>query len=124
MLSSLMSATLIGMDALEIFVEVDAKRGLPTENIVGLPDTIIRESKSRIRAAIKNSGFEYPIKQYTINLAPADIPKEGAVFDLPIAVGLLRATGQLTDDYQAFFVGELSLTGKIKGIRGILSICE
>ena len=98
--------------------------GLPTEQIVGLPDTVIRESRSRIKAAIKNSGFEYPVRNYTINLAPAEIPKEGAIFDLPIAIGILQATGQLEHIPDAYFVGELSLDGAIKPVRGILSISD
>ncbi|RAP31947.1 hypothetical protein DID76_01760 [Candidatus Marinamargulisbacteria bacterium SCGC AG-414-C22] len=124
MLKTIKSASLLGIDAIEINVEVDCKKGLPTELIVGLPDTVIRESRSRIKAAIKNSGYEYPLRNYTINLAPADLQKEGAVFDLPIAVGLLAVTEQLPTIPNAFFVGELSLNGSVKPIRGIISICE
>ena len=124
MLSRIKSATLLGINALEILVEVDAKQGLPAEHIVGLPDTVIRESRCRIRSAIKNSGFQYPVRHYIINLAPAEIPKEGAVFDLPIAVGILEVTGQIDERPEGFFVGELSLNGDIKSIRGIISICE
>ncbi len=124
MLSLIKSATLLGINAIKIDVEVDAKRGMPIETIVGLPDAVIRESKSRIKTAIKNAGFEYPIKQYTINLAPADIPKEGAIFDLPIAAGLLEANEMIRLPDNCFIVGELSLNGDVKPIKGILSICE
>lgn len=124
MLSRIKSASLFGIDAITITIEVDAAKGLPCENIVGLPDAVIRESKSRIKSAIKNSGFEYPTNAYTINLAPADMPKEGAFFDLPIAAGILEATGQLPELKNLVVVGELSLNGDIKPIRGIISIAE
>lgn len=117
------SATLIGIDAMDIAIEVDASLGLPCENIVGLPDTVIRESKNRIKAAIKNSKFEYPIRAYTINLAPAEIPKEGPLLDLPIAIGILQATQQLPINQTDIFIGELSLNGQVKPIRGVISIC-
>ena len=113
MLSKIKSATLIGINAIEITVEVNCSLGLPAENIVGLPDAVIRESRNRIKTAIKNAGYEYPTRHYTINLAPAEIPKEGAIFDLPIAVGILQATGQLDYIPNAFFVGELSLDGSL-----------
>ena len=125
MLSKLKSAALIGIDAIEISVEVDATRGLPKELFSGLPDTVIRESKDRIRTAIKNTHYYYPPNVYTIHLAPADLPKEGPFFDLPIALGILESTGQLKlPDPNALYIGELSLGGDIRPIRGILSICQ
>jgi len=125
MLSVISSATLIGIDAQLISVEVDAGNGLPSEMIVGLPDMVIKESRNRIKSAIKNSGFAYPVKAYTINLAPAEIRKEGPLFDLPIAIGILKATKQIffdTDD--SIFIGELSLNGDIKPVKGVVSICH
>lgn len=124
MLASIPSATLYGIDALGITVEVDSQPGLPTEIIVGLPDAVIRESRNRIRAALKNAGFKLPQKVFTINLAPAELRKEGASLDLPIAVGLLINTQQLSPFEKTLFIGELSLNGDVQGIRGILSICH
>lgn len=124
MITTINSATLIGIHACTVSVEIDARKGLPSEHIVGLPDAVIKESKCRIKAAIKNSGFSYPIKQYTINLAPADLPKEGATFDLPIAVGLLVCNGELDVPPDTYFIGELSLDGHLRPIKGVLSICE
>src|SRR3989337_2019669 len=92
MLSKVISAALIGIDAYQVDVEVDiSARGLPRYSTVGLPDTAVKESKDRVRAALKNSGFEFPLKQITVNLAPADIKKEGSAFDLPIAIGIVVA---------------------------------
>lgn len=125
MLSIIKSAALRGIDAIEITVEIDAAHGgLPGEALVGLPSTVVRESKNRIKSAIKNSGFKYPLKFYTINLAPADIPKEGPYFDVPIAVGILQATDQVKASPTTLFVGELSLNGDVKPIRGAISICH
>ncbi|MBF0330916.1 MAG: YifB family Mg chelatase-like AAA ATPase [Candidatus Omnitrophica bacterium] len=113
---------LYGLDAYPITIEVDVSKGLPALTIVGLPDSAIRESKERVRAAIKNSGFSFPSARITINLAPADTPKEGPAFDLPIALGLMAATEQLPSDQLARFaaLGELSLTGHIKSVSGTL----
>ena len=124
MLSKIKSCTLLGIEAIPIDVEVDAKRGMPGEYIVGLPDTVVRESKTRIKAALKNSGFEYPVKQYTINLAPADLPKEGAYFDLAIALGMLSVNQYVSFTDDCVVVGELSLDGSLKPVKGILSICD
>jgi magnesium chelatase family protein len=124
MLAKLKSCSLLGIDAVPIEVEIDAKKGMPGEFIVGLPDAVVRESKTRIRAALKNSGFDYPIKQYTINLAPADFPKEGAYFDLAIAMGLLIVNRYIQLDQDCYIVGELSLDGSVKSVKGILSICD
>ncbi len=124
MLAKIRSAALIGIEAIPITVEIDSQQGLPTENIVGLGDTVIKESKVRIKSAIKNSHFKYPVKNITINLAPADFPKQGSYFDLPIAVGILQASEQLPPNDTDLFIGELSLSGDIKGIKGIISICH
>ncbi len=122
MLALVKSAALFGIQAQEVTVEVDASAGLPGETIVGLPDTVVKESRTRIKAAIKNSGFRYPVKAITVNLAPAELRKEGPFLDLPIAVGILQTTGQLPPSPGALFVGELSLDGSIKPIRGAVAI--
>lgn len=124
MLSQIKSATLIGTEAVDVTVEVTSQKGLPREHIVGLPGPVIKESKNRIQSAIKHNGFYYPMKTYTINLAPAEIPKEGPFLDLPIAVALLDTIGDINADHDAYYVGELSLSGDLKPIRGILSICQ
>lgn len=124
MISRITTATIYGIDGIKIDVEVDLSYGLPAFNIVGLPETAVKESKERVRAAIKNAGFEFPGDRITINLAPADVRKEGSSFDLPIAIGILTATGAIKGkslgDY--LITGELSLDGRIKGIRGVLPI--
>jgi len=117
------SSAVIGIDSFPIDVEVDISPGLPTFATVGLPDTAVKESKDRIRAAIKNSGYEFPGNRATVNLAPADIKKEGTSFDLPIAVGILAAQelidGTRLQDYM--IIGEVSLDGRVKGVHGGLS---
>ncbi|MBI4688196.1 MAG: YifB family Mg chelatase-like AAA ATPase [Nitrospirae bacterium] len=125
MLSKTLSAALIGIDAHTIEVEVDiTSRGLPYFSTVGLPDTAVKESKERVRAALKNTGFNFPLKQITVNLAPADIKKEGSAFDLPIAIGITVAEGILEPKaVEGFMIsGELSLDGRIKPIKGALSM--
>lgn len=125
MLSKIFSATTVGLDGVIIKVEVDvAERGFPTFTIVGLPSKAIEESKERVRAAIKNSGFEMPETRIVVNLAPADIPKEGSLFDLPIAIGILTSAKIIDRDFlkESLFVGELSLDGKIMPIKGALPI--
>ncbi len=124
MFSKVKSAAIYGIEAVEVSVEVDTAMGAPAEIIVGLPDAVIKESKNRIRSAIKNSGYSYPIKIYTINLAPAELRKEGPYFDLPIAAGILMATHQLNlaDDF--LLVGELSLSGEVKPVKGIISVAH
>ena len=92
------SFAVTGIDAYPVAVEVDIRRGLPSYSTVGLPDKAVIESKNRINAAIKNSGFSFPVNKITVNLAPADIPKEGSAFDFPIALGILRATGVVKKD--------------------------
>lgn len=123
MVSHVNSATLMGIDAKIVEVEVDITDGLPTFDIVGLPDSSVRESKERVKSAIKNSEFSFPIKRLIVNLSPADIRKEGPRFDLPIAVGILRSLGIINYDLDSFlFVGELSLDGYIRPVNGILPI--
>jgi magnesium chelatase family protein len=123
-LASLRSAAVFGVDAYPVHIEVDVAFGLPHFTMVGLPDATVRESRDRVRSAIRNSGFEFPPHRITVNLAPADVRKAGSSFDLPIALGLLASTGPLTrraiDD--TVIVGELSLDGAINGIRGVLPI--
>ena len=124
MLSKILSAATIGIEAKPIEIEVDITRGLPNVIIVGLPDTAIRESRDRVKSAIKNSQFEYPTEKITINLAPCDIKKEGPCFDLPIAIGILTASGQIDfNNIKDFvFLGELALNGRIRPIKGALPI--
>ena len=118
------SRALSGMDAPEVTVEVHLSGGLPTFNIVGLAETEVKESRDRVRAAILNARFELPARRITVNLAPADLPKESGRFDLPIAIGILVASGQLpADRIDAFeFAGELSLSGALRPIRGALAM--
>src|SRR5262245_17217211 len=123
-LASLRTASLFGVEASSIHVEVDVSFGLPVFNMVGLPDASVRESRDRVRSAIKNSGFEFPPHRITVNLAPADVRKAGSSFDLPIALGILAAQGvverrEVTD---IVVLGELSLDGAIQPARGVLPI--
>ena len=117
------SRGLAGM-APEVTVEVHLANGLPAFTLVGLPDTEVREARERVRAALQNSRFDFPMRRITVNLAPADLPKESARFDLPIALGILAATGQLPsrvlDRYE--FAGELSLSGELRPVRGTLAM--
>jgi magnesium chelatase family protein len=123
-LATLRSAAVFGVEAYPVYIEVDVSFGLPHFTMVGLPDATVRESRDRVRAAIRNSGFEFPHHRITVNLAPADVRKAGSSFDLPIALGLLATSGPLTrpaaDD--TVIVGELSLDGAINAIRGVLPI--
>ena len=122
--TQLLCATFLGMEGIIISVEIDISRGLPSFNIVGLADTSVKEAKDRVRAAISNSGYEFPVSKITINLAPADLKKEGALFDLPIALGILLASNQIEiDNIEDYLImGELSLSGNLNRVRGILSI--
>ena len=124
MLATLESATVVGVDACRVHVEIDVSRGIPHFQLVGLPDASVRESRDRVRAAILNSGFDFPINRITINLAPGDVRKAGPAFDLPIALGMLAATGVVTrtDFAGIVHVGELSLDGAIQPARGVLPI--
>jgi len=124
MISKTYSFGLLGLEAYPVEIEIDIAKGLPAITLVGLADTAIKESKARVRSAIKNSGFQWPSQRITVNLAPSDIKKEGACFDLAIALGILAASGQingaLLKNYA--FLGELSLDGQIKPVRGVLAI--
>lgn len=124
--TKIISATTVGTHSLIVEVEVDVAFGLVQFAIVGLPDTTIRESSKRIIAALKNSGFRFPTKRITVNLAPADLKKEGALFDLPIAIGILQATETLKLEKsfleETIFIGELSLDGSIRFVKGVLAI--
>ncbi len=124
MLVKINSAAVLGMEAYIVEVEVDKAKGLPGQSIVGLPDTAVKESRDRIRAALKNSGFDFPPGYLTINLAPADIKKEGPVYDLAIAIGILAASGQieLTLLKSTVILGELSLDGSVRLVSGVLPI--
>lgn len=124
MLATIESATVIGVDACRVHVEIDVSRGFPSFQLVGLPDLSIRESRDRVRAAMRNSGYEFPVSRITINLAPGDVRKAGPAFDLPIAVGMLSATGVVKrkDFAGLVHIGELSLDGSIQPARGVLPI--
>jgi magnesium chelatase family protein len=123
-LAIIKSRALLGMHSPEVTVEVHLANGLPSLTIVGLPDLEVRESKDRVRAALQNAGFEIPNRRITINLAPADLPKESGRFDLPIALGILAASKQIpADRLQGYeFAGELSLSGQLRPIRGALAM--
>lgn len=124
MLAKIFSGAIIGLDAVLVEVEVDiASQGLPAFTIVGLPDKAVDEAKERVRAAIKNSGADFPARRITVNLAPADLPKEGPSYDLPIAMGILLASGQLDKDLRnCIFSGELSLDGSLRPVNGALPL--
>ena len=124
MLARVRSATLSGIEVATVFVEVDVTAGLPSFTTVGLPDSTVRESRDRVRAAIHNVGLEFPIDRITVNLAPAELRKEGAAFDLPMAVGILCATGLVKPGRldRALVMGELSLDGSVRPVRGVLPI--
>ena len=124
MLARLESAAVFGVEAYPVHVEVDVGLGLPFFRMVGLPDASVRESRDRVRAAIRNSGFDFPAHRMTINLAPADVRKAGSAFDLPIALGILAAEAVLhsRDLTAVVIVGELSLDGTIHAARGVLPI--
>ncbi len=124
MLSKILTSATYGIDAYLIEVETNVEKNMPSFTIVGLPDNAIKESRERVIAAIKNSGFDYRVKRITINLAPADIKKEGSSFDLPIAVGLLAANGNVDEESlkDTVFLGELSLDGQLRPVKGALPI--
>jgi magnesium chelatase family protein len=125
-LAAVPSAAVVGIEAYGVTVEVDSVQGLPQWAIVGLPAGAVRESRDRVGAALTNSGFEQPPRRITVNLAPADVRKDGSAFDLPIAVGVLIATGQLPEEAarQRLFVGELGLDGTVRSVRGALPIVQ
>lgn len=125
MLTKVNSVTLLGLEGYKIEIQVDVSNNLPKWEIVGLPDTSIRESKERVKTAIKNSGYELRGKKILVNLAPAEIKKEGSAFELSIAVGILNNLGYIKSKNisEYTFLGELSLDGKINSISGILPMC-
>src|SRR5918912_4150693 len=123
MLAKVRSCAVIGLEGAIVEVEVDISNGLAAFQIVGLPDAAVNEAKDRVRAAIKNSSCLFPFKRITVNLAPADLRKEGPAYDLPIAIGILLASGQINPDEQIadyLFLGELSLDGSVRHTNGIL----
>ncbi|MDD4858654.1 MAG: YifB family Mg chelatase-like AAA ATPase [Dehalococcoidales bacterium] len=121
MLAKVRSCAVVGLDGAIVEVEVDISSGLPSFTIVGLPDTAVQEAKERVRAAIRNSGGTFPMKRIVVNLAPADLKKAGPAYDLPIAMGILLSSGQLTADVsRTVFLGELSLDGNLRHTTGIL----
>ena len=124
MIARVLSAALLGVEAVLVRVEVDVAAGLPQYATVGLPDSAVRESRERVKTAIRNAGFAFPNDRVTVNLAPADLRKEGAAFDLPIALGILAATGSVRQDRLGVFavVGELALDGQIQAVRGALAV--
>jgi magnesium chelatase family protein len=126
MLARIWSATIVGVDAVKVGVEIDVSGGIPKTIVVGLPDTAVQESKERVQAALKNSGFAFPVRKIVINLTPADLKKEGPSFDLPISVGILAASEQvdpqLLDDY--LLLGEVSLDGGLRPVAGVLAIAS
>ncbi len=125
MLAKVISCGVVGLDGIPVTVEVDfsPNAGTPQFNIVGLPGSAVKESRERVHSAIKNSGMRFPLKRYTVNLAPANIPKDGPAYDLPIAVGALAATDQAPLDVleTAMFIGELSLDGEVRHVKGVIS---
>ena len=132
MLARLASAALRGLDAEPVDVEVDLSRGLPSWSMVGLAEAAVRESRDRVRAALLNSNFEFPLRHITVNLSPADQRKDGSYFDLPVAVGLLIASGQVdcrgdlrdrqVEGKLPFMIGELALDGRLNAINGALPL--
>lgn len=123
MLANILSGALIGIDAYPVEVEVDVTQGLPQFATVGLPEGAVKESKDRIKSAIKNSGYDFPVRRITVNLAPADIRKDAASLDLPMAMGILTATGVTREKASRYlYMGELSLDGRIKAVRGCLAV--
>src|SRR6185369_777100 len=121
MISKVFSAAVIGLDAELIEVEADVTNGLPATIIVGLPDTAVQESKERVKTAIKNSECSYPPTRVSVNLAPADVPKLGTHFDLPIALAILLASDQFSfNTEKKMFLGELSLDGSLRSVPGVL----
>src|SRR5471032_1122997 len=123
-LATLRTAAVFGIEACPVHVEVDVSFGFPSFTMVGLPDASVRESRDRVRSAIRNSGFEFPAHRITVNLAPADVRKAGAAFDLPIALGILAAQGivERREIADLVILGELSLDGSIHATRGVMPI--
>lgn len=123
MIVKINTGTVCGLDGKAVIAEADFSNGLPAFDVVGLPDATVREAKERVRVALKNSGFEFPAKRAVVNLAPADLKKEGTQFDLPIAIAVLACTGQIKDVLDEYmFIGELGLSGELRKISGVLSL--
>ncbi len=124
MLSRIYSAAVFGVDAYEVEIEVNAAGGMPVIVIVGLPDIAVKEARDRVTTAISNSGYYWPRGRTTINLAPADVKKEGPSFDLPIALGMIAANEELEGDpfEHLSFVGELALNGAVRAVKGVLPV--
>src|SRR6266545_4279526 len=114
------ACALWGLESAMVTVEADVANGLPSFTVVGMPDAAVSEAKERVRAAIRNSGFEFPLRRIVVNLAPAERRKEGTGFDLAIALAILRASEQLKTDIDGLCIGELSLDGAIRPIRGVM----
>ena len=122
-LAKVRSGAVVGIDGILVDVEVDIGSGLPAFQIVGLPDTAVQEAKERVRAAIRNAGFEFPLRRITVNLAPADVRKQGPLYDLPIAVAILVASHQVPDRFKEMaLLGELSLDGRLRHVSGVLPL--
>ena len=126
MLARIYSGTVVGLDGINVEVEVDiVKKGFPGFTIVGLPGKAVEEAKERVKSALINSSVDFPQYRITVNLAPADVPKPGPVFDLPIAIGVLVASGQIHSHpliEKSFFIGELSLDGGLRRVKGVLPL--
>ncbi len=124
MLARIWSATILGIDATQVGVEVDVSGGMPGITLVGLPDTAVQESRERVKAAIKNAGYAFPMRKIVINLTPADLRKEGPIFDLPISIGILAASEQVDPQLLGdhLFLGEVSLDGSLRPVSGVLPI--
>ncbi|HET6819990.1 MAG TPA: magnesium chelatase domain-containing protein, partial [Candidatus Limnocylindria bacterium] len=125
MLSQTLSASLLGVEGVPVRVEVDVAFGLPSLTIVGMAGSQVQEARERVRSALRNSGFEVPARRITVNLAPADLPKDGTAYDVAIAVGILAASGQLPDDRRlagVALLGELALDGSLRPVTGVMSL--
>lgn len=124
MLARVWSASIVGIDAVKVGVEVDVSGGLPGIIVLGLPDSAVQESKERVKATLKNAGFAFPMRKIVINLTPADLRKEGPCFDLPISIGILAASEQINADLLGdfLFLGEVSLDGSLRPVAGVLPI--
>ncbi len=121
MFAKVKSQGMFGLNCFDVFVEADLSSGLPRFDVVGLPDTAVKESRDRVRASIKNCGFTFPVSRITVNIAPADVKKEGAVYDLPILIAVLKAAKQLKGETEGYsFIGELSLNGELRRANGVL----
>ncbi|MBA3891242.1 MAG: hypothetical protein H0X64_12005, partial [Gemmatimonadaceae bacterium] len=126
MLSAVRSATVVGVDAVDVIVEVDVASGLPQWTLVGMAAGAVRESRERVTAALANAGYPLPPRRITVSLAPGDLPKSGTAFDLPIAAALLAATGVIPGDMlaHAVLLGELGLDGTVRPVRGVLPVAR